>query len=76
VDVHCEIAFAHTGGTPVAVSELCTAVRRSTARIYNNGDVEYREDPKWFTPYMRREGIDLDEAGNPVRPTSDLVVVG
>jgi L(+)-tartrate dehydratase alpha subunit len=62
VDVHCEIAYAHTGGTPVAVSELCTAVRRSTARLYNDGRVEYREDPQWFTPYMRREGIDLDSA--------------
>ena len=26
VDVHCEIAYTHTGGTPVGVSELCTAV--------------------------------------------------
>ena len=30
IDVHCEIAYAHTGGTPVGVSELCTAVRRCT----------------------------------------------
>jgi len=61
-DVHCEIAYAHTGGTPVAVSELCTAVRRSTARLYNDGRVEFREDPRWFSPYMRREGIDLTSA--------------
>lgn len=61
-DVHCEIAYAHTGGTPVAVSELCTAVRRSTARLSNDGRVEFREDPQWFSPYMRREGIDLTPA--------------
>jgi L(+)-tartrate dehydratase alpha subunit len=57
--VHCEIAYTHTGGTPVAVSELCAAVRRATARVYNDGRVEFRDDPAWFTPYMRREGIDL-----------------
>jgi L(+)-tartrate dehydratase alpha subunit len=65
--VHCEIAYAHTGGTPVAVSELCTAVRRATARLFNDGRVEYREDPDWFSDYMRREGIDLDAAAQPWR---------
>ena len=59
IDVHCEIAYAHTGGTPIAVSELCAAVRRATARVYNDGRVEFRDDPEWFTPYMRREGVDL-----------------
>jgi L(+)-tartrate dehydratase alpha subunit len=63
IDVHCEIAYAHTGGTPVGISELCHAVRRSTVRIYNDGRVEYREDPLWFTPYMRREGVDWTPAG-------------
>jgi L(+)-tartrate dehydratase alpha subunit len=61
-EVHCEIAYTHTGGTPVAVSELCTAVRRATARVYNDGRVEYRDDPEWFTPYMRREGLDVEAA--------------
>lgn len=60
LDVHCEIAYAHTGGLPVGISELCHAVRRATARIYNDGRVEYRDDPQWFTPYYRREGIDFD----------------
>jgi len=60
VEVHCEIAYTHTGGTPVAVSELCTAVRRATARVFNDGRVEYRDDPAWFTAYMRREGVDID----------------
>jgi L(+)-tartrate dehydratase alpha subunit len=57
VDVHCEVAYTHTGGTPVGVSELCTAVRRATARIYNDGRVTYRDNPEWFTEYSRREGI-------------------
>jgi L(+)-tartrate dehydratase alpha subunit len=58
VDVHCEIAYTHTGGTPVGVSELCTAVRRATVRLSNDGRVEFREDPQWFDAYMRRQGID------------------
>ncbi len=60
LDVHCEIAYAHTGGLPVGISELCHAVRRATARIYKDGRVEYREDPQWFTEYYRREGIDFE----------------
>jgi tartrate/fumarate subfamily iron-sulfur-dependent hydro-lyase beta chain len=59
LDVHCEIAYAHTGGLPVGISELCHAVRRATARIYNDGRVEFREDPQWFTEYYRREGIEF-----------------
>ena len=64
LDVHCEIAYAHTGGLPIGISELCHAVRRATARIYNDGRVEYREDPQWFTEYYRREGVSL-EPGEP-----------
>ena len=60
LDVHCEIAYTHTGGLPIGISELCHAVRRATARIYNDGRVEYREDPQWFTEYYRREGIDFE----------------
>jgi L(+)-tartrate dehydratase alpha subunit len=63
VDVHCEIAYTHTGGLPVAVSELCTAVRRCTLRLFNDGRVEFREDPLWFDPYMRREGFDWEGVG-------------
>jgi L(+)-tartrate dehydratase alpha subunit len=62
LDVHCEIAYAHTGGLPIGISELCHAVRRATARIYNDGRVEYRDDPDWFTPYYRREGVEFDPA--------------
>jgi L(+)-tartrate dehydratase alpha subunit len=64
LDVHCEIAYTHTGGLPVGVSELCHAVRRATARIYNDGRVEFREDPEWFTGYYRREAVDF-EPGEP-----------
>ena len=31
LDVHCEIAYTHTGGLPIGISELCHAVRRATA---------------------------------------------
>ncbi|RMF91929.1 MAG: fumarate hydratase [Nitrospinota bacterium] len=58
MDVHVEIAYTHTGGLPVSVHHFCFAMRRATARIYADNSVEYREDPQWFTPYYRREGID------------------
>jgi L(+)-tartrate dehydratase alpha subunit len=64
LDVHCEIAYTHTGGLPVGISELCHAVRRATARIWGDGRVEFREDPQWFTEYYRREGIQ-HEPGEP-----------
>jgi hypothetical protein len=28
-----------------------------TARIGGDNQVEYREDPQWFTPYYCREGV-------------------
>ncbi len=58
LDVHVEIAYAHTGGLPVAISQFCLAYRRSTARILADGTVEFRDDPRWFTPYYRRVGIE------------------
>ena len=66
LDVHCEVAYTHTGGLPVGISELCHAVRRATARVHGDGRVEYREDPQWFTPYSRREGVDA--GGRTSRP--------
>ena len=57
VDVHAEVAFAHTGGMPVAIHTFCFASRRATARIGPGGDVAYRSDPNWFTAYHRREGV-------------------
>lgn len=77
LDVHCEIAYAHTGGMPVGISELCHAARRATARIYSDGRVEYRLDPQWFTPYQRRETVDWDPDETPyyARPDAGRVTV-
>ena len=58
LDVHVEIAYAHTGGLPVAIQQFCYAQRRATARLTADGRVEYRDDPKWFTDYYRREGLE------------------
>jgi L(+)-tartrate dehydratase alpha subunit len=58
MDVHIEIAYTHTGGMPVAIQHFCFAHRRMTARIGRDNQVEYREDPQWFTPYYCREGVD------------------
>ena len=58
VDTHIEIAFAHTGGMPVAIHTFCFASRRATARISPDGSVNFRSDPQWFSPYYRREGIE------------------
>ena len=58
LDVHIEIAYTHTGGVPIAISQFCTAYRRAVVRIHADGEVEFREDPLWFTDYYRREGID------------------
>jgi L(+)-tartrate dehydratase alpha subunit len=58
LDVHVEIAFTHTGGLPIAISQFCLAYRRSTARVYADGSAEFRDDPIWFTPYYRRAGLE------------------
>jgi len=60
VDVHVECGFTHTGGMPMSVHTFCLSSRRATARIHADGSIEYRTDPKWFTPYMRRETIGWD----------------
>ena len=57
VDCHIEAGFTHTGGMPVSVHTFCLSSRRATARIHADGSIEYRTDPRWFTPYMRRETI-------------------
>lgn len=58
LDVHVEIAYSHTGGMPIAITQFCLAYRRATARIHFDGVVEFRDDPQWFTPYYRRVGIE------------------
>ena len=58
VSTHVEVAYTHTGGMPVAIHEFCLSSRRATARIHPDGRVEFRADPKWFTDYYRRDGIE------------------
>ncbi len=58
VDCHIEVGHTHTGGMPVSVHTFCLSSRRATARVHANGETEYRFDPQWFTPYMRRETIE------------------
>ena len=57
IDVHVEVAYAHTGGMQVAMHTFCFASRRATARIDPDGSVTFRSDPQWFTEHYRREGI-------------------
>lgn len=54
-DCHIEVGYTHTGGMPMSVHMFCLSSRRATARITADGDVSYRTDPVWFTPYLRRE---------------------
>jgi len=57
VDVHVEAAYTHTGGMPVSVHAFCLSSRRAVARLHADGRVDFRDDPQWFTPYSRREGL-------------------
>jgi len=61
VDLHIEVGHTHTGGMPMSVHTFCLSSRRATARLHSDGSVGYRTDPKWFTPYHRRETVDWDE---------------
>jgi L(+)-tartrate dehydratase alpha subunit len=58
MDVHIEIAYAHTGGMSIAIQHFCFAHRRMTARMVAENTVTYREDPRWFTLCYRREGLE------------------
>ena len=57
VDCHIEVGYTHTGGMPISVHTFCLSSRRATARIHADGRVEFRTDPHWFTPYMRRDTV-------------------
>jgi len=57
-DCHIEVGFTHTGGMPVSVHTFCLSSRRATVRIHADGNTEFRVDPQWFTPYMRRETVE------------------
>ena len=49
VDCHIEVGYCHTGGMPMSVHAFCLSSRRAVARIHDDGRVEYRTDPNWFT---------------------------
>ncbi len=57
IDCHIEVGFTHTGAMPMSVHSFCLSSRRATARLFPSGEVEYRTDPQWFTPFYRREGV-------------------
>ena len=58
VDCHIEVGHTHTGGMPISVHTFCLPSRRATARLHANGEVDFRTDPQWFTPYMRRDTVE------------------
>ena len=60
VDCNIEVGYTHTGGMPMSVHCFCLSSRRATARLHSDGSVEYRTDPEWFTPYMRRNSVGWD----------------
>jgi L(+)-tartrate dehydratase alpha subunit len=65
MDVHIEIAYAHTGGMPVSIHHFCFAHRRMSARIHADNSVVYRENPDWFTPFYRRDTIGYELGSDP-----------
>ena len=58
VDCHIEVGYTHTGGMPMSVHSFCLSSRRATARLHKGGKIEYRTDPQWFTPYLRRDTVE------------------
>lgn len=58
IDCHIEVGYCHTGGMPMSVHMFCLSSRRATARVFDDGRVEYRTDPEWFTDYMRRSTVE------------------
>ena len=58
IDCHIEVGYCHTGGMPMSVHMFCLSSRRSTARLYPDGRVEFRTDPEWFTDYSRRSTVE------------------
>ncbi len=73
LDCHIEVGYTHTGGMPMAVHSFCLSSRRATARISADGRIEYRSDPRWFTPYMRRNTISWPEPQESVARLSSQV---
>ena len=67
VDCHVECGYTHTGGMPMSVHAFCLSSRRAVARLWPGGRVEERTDPNWFTPYMRREGVEWQSPDEALR---------
>jgi L(+)-tartrate dehydratase alpha subunit len=63
VDCHVEVGYTHTGGMPMSVHTFCLSSRRAVARIHADGTLDYRTDPNWFTPYMRRDTVEWKKNG-------------
>jgi len=61
VDCHIEAGFTHTGGMPMSLHAFCLSSRRATVRLHADGRAEFRTDPTWFTPYMRRETVSWEK---------------
>ena len=57
-DVHVEIAFTHSALTPLGIHQLCQAARRGVVRVYDDGRLEQRAAPSWFSEYSRRLGVE------------------
>jgi fumarate hydratase subunit alpha len=47
-DVHVELAYCHMATLPVAVYLQCSAMRRTTARLYSDGRVENVLGSSWL----------------------------
>ena len=58
IDCNIEVGYCHTGGMQMSVHAFCLSSRRAVARIYDDGRVEFRTDPAWFTDYQRREIVE------------------
>jgi len=63
VDCHIEAGYTHTGGMPISVHTFCLSSRRAVVRIHADGTLDYRTDPNWFTPYMRRDTVEWKKNG-------------
>jgi len=64
IDTHIEVGYCHTGAMQMSVHAFCLSSRRATARVHPDGSVEYRTDPRWFTPYQRRETVEWPTMAN------------
>ena len=58
IDCNIEVGFCHTGAMQMSMHAFCLSSRRAVARIYGDGKVVYRNNPKWFTDYQRRETVE------------------